>query len=299
MPQTKLTNNKVISLDKARENRSFGYISLHRSLLECSFANNPNRLALWVHMLMLARYKPTEVKFAGANRVLKIGQFIAGREHLSRLTGLSNDAVKHAINFFKKEGMISVESTSKGSVFTILNYAKYQEKYAQPDAQLDAHLDAQLETSNYAAYSDISPAERPAGCPAARPLNNKVNKYNNTLSNERVSDKRLPDCPHRELLALWQEIIPETVQHNPQEWKSGRVGYKDLAARWKSGFTIDKADGSGKLYTDRESGLAWWRGFFNYLRKSGFLMNECKPFSLEWSVKSANFIKIKEGRYHA
>lgn len=59
-----------------------------------------------------------------------------------------------------------------------------------------------------------------------------------------------------------------------------------------------KSDGSGPLYHDRESGIAWWAAFFRYLRRSDFLMNKCRPFSLEWIVKQANYLKAKEGNYH-
>ena len=108
-----------------------------------------------------------------------------------------------------------------------------------------------------------------------------------------------PHCPHQKILAIWAEVIPETIQHNPKEWKSGRQGFDDLGQRWKDGFNTEKRDGSGKLYDDVESGLKWWRSYFEYLRKSEFLMHECRPFCLEWVVKRANYHKTKEGRYHA
>lgn len=101
-----------------------------------------------------------------------------------------------------------------------------------------------------------------------------------------------------ELLALWQEIIPETVQHDSSSWTSTRAGNRNLAARWKAGFKMKNSKGE-LLSTDRQSGLEWWGKFFQWLRKSDFLMNNFKGFSLEWIVKAANFNKAKEGNYHA
>lgn len=34
------------------------------------------------------------------------------------------------------------------------------------------------------------------------------------------------------------------------------------------------------------------------MRKSQFLMNDCRPFGLDWIVKKANFEKILEHKYH-
>lgn len=140
----------------------------------------------------------------------------------------------------------------------------------------------------------------------------KDNKYNTSISkdiecselhseHDESSNKNsgYPNCPHKEILSLWAEIIPETVQHNPQSWSSGRSGHKNLASRWKSGFVTQKRDGSGFLYHDKESGIEWWKRLFIHLRKSNFLINECRPFCLEWAVKPSNYNKIVEGNYHA
>lgn len=113
-----------------------------------------------------------------------------------------------------------------------------------------------------------------------------------------TESKSQPNCPHKELLALWQQIIPETVQHNPQEWTTGRTGYTNLSKRWKAGFVTLKQGTNEPLYTDKQSGLDWWEKFFRYMRKSDFLLHDCRPFCLEWAVKPANYNKIKEGNYH-
>jgi len=34
------------------------------------------------------------------------------------------------------------------------------------------------------------------------------------------------------------------------------------------------------------------------MRNSDFLINDCKPFGLDWIVNKANFTKIFEGNYH-
>jgi hypothetical protein len=129
---------------------------------------------------------------------------------------------------------------------------------------------------------------------------NRVITENDTgtkIDDTGMSSIPYPNCPHKELLDMWQRIIPETTQHNPHEWTSGRAGYTNLAKKWKAGFVTKRTDGT-PVYTDKESGLKWWEGFMRYMRQSDFLINNCRPFCLEWAVKPANFNKIKEGTYH-
>lgn len=109
------------------------------------------------------------------------------------------------------------------------------------------------------------------------------------------SDKQgLPPCPQQEILKAWKEVMPDKTQ--PRTWDGQRA--QNLKARWNAGFRIERNDGKGFLYTDSESGINFWKAFFAFMRKSPFLMNECRPFGLDWIVKKANFEKILEHKYH-
>jgi len=134
----------------------------------------------------------------------------------------------------------------------------------------------------------------------------------NTLSNERerigeptrdasVGDKpkskTLPDCPHNEILDLWAEVMPDKRQPAKNLWQ-GTERARHLAARWKAGFSIKHERTGEPLYTTREEGIAWWGRFFQFLRKSEFLMSDHRWFGLQWVVKRENFVKIMELAYH-
>jgi len=99
--------------------------------------------------------------------------------------------------------------------------------------------------------------------------------------------KKIPKCPQQEIVNLWSELMPEFPQ--PREW--GEERQKALRSRWNS--SAERQD------------LDWWVRFFNYMRKSPFLMGQVdqpgrKTFiaKLDWTVKKANFLKIIEGDYH-
>jgi hypothetical protein len=106
-------------------------------------------------------------------------------------------------------------------------------------------------------------------------------------------------CPHQEILKIWDEVMPAAVRRPRSAlWLADRAGYKNLAGRWKQCFEIIHSQRNVPLYSDRESGLVWWRGFFVHCTRSPFLMEQCRPFDLPWLVKKENFIKVQEGNYH-
>lgn len=116
----------------------------------------------------------------------------------------------------------------------------------------------------------------------------------NTQDKENSGKQVLPPCPHQEVIKIWSEVMPE--QRQPRVWDGQRAA--NLTNRWKECFKIMKSDNSGPLYTDRDTGLEFWRNFFIYMRSSDFLINDCKPFGLDWIVNKVNFTKIFEGNYH-
>ena len=90
-------------------------------------------------------------------------------------------------------------------------------------------------------------------------------------------------CPQSEIISMWGEVLPELRQ--PRVWDGQRA--KDLAARWKSKDV-------------KANSVDYWRGLFEYIRRSDFLMGRVTNFSasLDWVVKASNYNKIIEGKYH-
>lgn len=95
------------------------------------------------------------------------------------------------------------------------------------------------------------------------------------------------DCPHQAIVALYHELLPSACQ--VRDWTPSRAAA--LRARWREDA--------------KRQSLDWWRRFFSYVGESDFLMGRSfthgrKPFLLDidWLLKSANFVKVREGRYH-
>jgi hypothetical protein len=107
----------------------------------------------------------------------------------------------------------------------------------------------------------------------------------------------LPSCPHRDLLALWGEILPQLPQHNPDLWAGAREA--QLRTRWRE-------TAKARHWATQADGLAYFRALFGYVGRSHFLTGRAKyhderhPFlaELAWIVEPGNWAKVIEGRYH-
>ncbi len=91
-----------------------------------------------------------------------------------------------------------------------------------------------------------------------------------------------PICPHQKIVNAYHEILPELTRI--KEWNETRR--KLLKKRWSDDI--------------KRQNLKWWEGYFEYVRKSPFLMGDKTDFhaDLEWLIKPSNFTKVIEGRYH-
>ena len=119
------------------------------------------------------------------------------------------------------------------------------------------------------------------------PTTTTTTTTSNTSPSEMVETQSVPNCPHTEIVKAFAEILPSARQ--PSEWNATRQAL--LRSRW--------AEKRGRQNVD------WWRRFFEYIQTSDFLMGRSsspgrKPFllSLDWLLKSSNFLKVIEGAYH-
>jgi len=90
-------------------------------------------------------------------------------------------------------------------------------------------------------------------------------------------------CPHQQIIDLYHEVLPQCPQI--RDWTPARA--TQLRARWNEDA--------------RRQDLGYWRKLFEYIGTCDFLVGRGSkdPFfaDLEWITKSANFAKIREGKY--
>ena len=72
--------------------------------------------------------------------IVKRGQLVTGRKALAAQTGLSEQTVRTSLNRLKSTNEITIASTNKFSVITIVNYGKFQDVPEMPTSTLTSNL---------------------------------------------------------------------------------------------------------------------------------------------------------------
>jgi hypothetical protein len=119
-----------------------------------------------------------------------------------------------------------------------------------------------------------------------------------SLAADRLPAGRLPDCPHQEIIKLYEQHLPMLAR--PRKWEGKRRAW--LKARW---IECSKVNGISQGYNTLQDGLAFWEGWFEHVAKNTTLPRgfddratgrHWEP-DLEWLVKDENFTKIVEGKF--
>ncbi|WP_286237959.1 hypothetical protein [Neptuniibacter halophilus] len=221
-----------------------GFISLHRCLEDEPWAKCPVKRVIWEHLLLNATHKPYKTKLGARNVILQPGQLISGRTQIlkncfdQKLIRVTEDMVRGALNFFKKEGMISVTGTRFGSVITIVKWSKYQTKPGEKSPQYTPQQTPQQKPSNHGAYSEGLPSKTPNSSPTIqedKTLYRDTNVSLDSSDDETPSVKKVPMKSSfvypKEFEWIWKHK-PEREGANPK-----RRALSACNARIKQGST--------------------------------------------------------------
>lgn len=108
-----------------------GYIKIWRKVKDSGLFQLPNALTLFLYMLTEAAYKPIRFGTVDIDR----GELCTGRHKLSNELGMSEQAIRTALDHLHKLEMITSKSTNKYTVYAIVNYGQYQDCEFQNNQQ--------------------------------------------------------------------------------------------------------------------------------------------------------------------
>lgn len=114
-----------------------GWLKLFYQFREWEWYGDPNMVALFIHLLLRANFKPVRRK----GEVYGRGVVLTSREELSRETGISERTIRTCLTRLKTTNEITIKATKQGSVITITNYDKYQSQNAENDQRNDQQSD--------------------------------------------------------------------------------------------------------------------------------------------------------------
>lgn len=118
-----------------------GYIKLHRKMLTWEWYTDINTKAVFLHCLFKANWK--DGRYRG--QIIKRGSFVTGRKKLAKELGLSEQEIRTALEHLKSTNEITIKSTNRFSVITVVNYGVYQDI---PDTEQPTKQPTKRQTSN-------------------------------------------------------------------------------------------------------------------------------------------------------
>lgn len=115
-----------------------GWISLHRKLLVSDIFQNEKLLKVFIYCVLKASHSEHPQKIGRQTILLKPGQFIYGRKKAAMELSMNESTVRDYMDILKKDETITMKSTNKFSVVTIVNWEFYQDKEKETDNKSDS-----------------------------------------------------------------------------------------------------------------------------------------------------------------
>jgi hypothetical protein len=99
-----------------------GWVKMHRRLKEWEWYKDSHMVHLFNHILLTANHEPGRWQGVDVN----IGELVVGRKTLSEETGISEQSVRTCLKRLKSTGEVTIKSTNKFSLITVVNWDYYQ-----------------------------------------------------------------------------------------------------------------------------------------------------------------------------
>lgn len=104
-----------------------GWIKLHRQLTEWEWFKDHKTFHLFTYILLSANHEKT--RFMGHD--IPAGAFVSGLLSMAENTGLSQQNIRTSLKKLSDTGEITIKTTNKFSIISIVNWKKYQDANKQ------------------------------------------------------------------------------------------------------------------------------------------------------------------------
>lgn len=197
-----------------------GYIKLYRRMMKWGWYTDTPTKCVFLHLLFLACYEPCYYKCVH----LEPGQAVASIRQISTDTGISVQSVRTALNHLKSTQEITQCEHGKFSVFTVNNYADYQDANTVSNKQLtqnqhSANTDPNIKKVRSKEYIATTAASD-AGCDLYnQDLSDCIQCYEqNCGSIPRAVSDEIKAALQKFPAAIICQAIEEAAVHNSRRW---------------------------------------------------------------------------------
>lgn len=204
-----------------------GWISIYRKIQNSFVWTNSDQLKLWLLILMKANHSENKFLFNGEELSVSKGQMVTGvnvlasdfNEGVKPVNRVAGRTLWRWLKKFEKEQMLSIESTSKYSVITVLNWDEYQ--------QNDNHLSSSCQSSvkhlstNNNDNNENNKTKVDYGA-LIKYLNEKTGRaFHNTEANKKLIKARLND-------GFTKQDFKLVIDYKAMDWKDNQDMQKYL-----------------------------------------------------------------------
>ena len=125
-----------------------GWVKVYRDFTRWEWYSDIKIARVFFHLLLTVNHKAARWK--GID--IQPGQRVVSRENLAIETGLGIQQVRTALNRLKSTGEITIETTNRFTVISLVNWQKYQSAESEDNQQFNQRTNQQL-TSNQPAVN--------------------------------------------------------------------------------------------------------------------------------------------------
>ena len=241
------------------------WVKVSRKLLTSAIASKPEYLAVWMHLILSASYKPGEVLVGHQVVRLEAGQLVFGRIKFAQQIGVSEHTLRMALKSLETLQQITIKSHSKFSVITVVNWAKYQTDSPANHQQAASKPPASHHNKE---VQEIQEEDQK--------LLRKPAKAD--LGDDGTEGQKAKPVPYAEIFDAYSRILPSLPQ--PKIRDDARK--KAIRLRWQMDEKFQSVD--------------YWVRYFEYIKGCEFLMG-MRGACFDWFFKPANFKKVIDGNY--
>lgn len=132
-----------------------GWVKIHRKILSPDWMLKIDGSArnLFMHIVMMANYKPSEFYKNGCVQKVDIGQLLTSMAELEKMTDLNYRTISKRLERLEEIGSILVKRSNAGTTITVCNYNTYQDVYDEKcNAEYNTEYNAEYKTEYKTEY---------------------------------------------------------------------------------------------------------------------------------------------------
>lgn len=204
-----------------------GFVKIHRKLIQWGWYQDNVVKGVFLHLLLTASFKDSPWQ----GRIIHAGQAVIGSQRMADDLGFTRQQVRTALTKLESTGEITIESTNKYTIVTVVNWEEYQvletdtkiQVYKQKEqpTKKDDILSNDVECSENVT-SKITNKKEPENIDNIDFFESDTNLSTNTLTNHQPTNNQqiTNKQPHRK---------------NVKEYKEGKEINREVFSEYASG----------------------------------------------------------------